>query len=174
MAIALVAAVALTGCTAAEAPQAVATQPPPTTSTDPNDVPADDTDYSVDSGNNMPEYEYEDEPAAPPTVVGILCNLNQEYFEGLRSVEAGVAVADDNLRTNLVGLSDLLGETESLKRQYPDSGASIDLAQAIFDKWDAAILGLDNGDASAARAAMADAEDLVEELPSRDAVTCEP
>jgi hypothetical protein len=144
-------------------------------SSNPNDdVAPDDTDYSVDAGNDMPEYEYEDEPAPPPTVVGILCNLNQDYFRGLRTVEDGTAIADDNLRTNLVGLSDLLGETDSLRLHYPEAVPSIEIAEAVYLKWEFAIVSIDNQEESESRTAMAEAEDLLEELPAQDDVTCVP
>ncbi len=161
----------LAGCTSSLQTQ---TSQSPGASADPDNVPADDTDYSEDAGDNMPEYEYEDEPAPPPSVVGLLCNLNQEFFRALRTSSNGTPVADDALRSNLVGLSDLVGEVQSLRPHYPEAEPSIDAAGAIFDNWDAALLALDNGDATAARSAMAAAESTIDKLPSVDDVVCEP
>ena len=62
------------------------------------------------------------------------------------------------LRNNLVGLSDLIGEVQSLRRHYPDAKPSIDPASAVFDKWHVALLAVDDGDASAAQSAMVEAK----------------
>lgn len=164
---ALLAVGTLAACTDSTVPAATRSVSP-----DPNDVPPDDTDYSQDAGNESPDYRYEAEDALPASVSGILCNFTQEFFEGLRTVSAGAAVADDTLRTSLVGLSDLLAEGDALRDQYPEASKSVETARQISDAWQEALVHADNGDAPAAALSMALGERLIGTLPERTAVGC--
>lgn len=146
--------------------------PTPTATIDPNDVPPDNTDYSKDAGNTPQQYEYEPEPEPADSVVATLCNLNQVFFKGLRTVESGSAVADDTLRTNLVGLADLMDYWGPLKAQFPESSGDIDTASAIYDRWATALLDRENDDPAAAQRAMNEAEDLIGKLPAESAANC--
>lgn len=139
---------------------------------DPNDVPKDTTDYSVDAGNEQKEYEYEAEEPAADSVVATLCNLNQKYFTGLRTVKSGEPVVDDTLRTSLVGLGDLTDYWDTLRSQYPKSEADIDTGIAIYETWDSALLSQDNGNSGEAKAAMAKGETLIKKLPKTAASGC--
>lgn len=172
--LAVLATVAVVGVSAAACTPAVPTDITSTSAavSDPNDVPADDTDYSVDAGNDVPEYEYEAEPAAPDSVVATLCNLNRQYISSFRTEQAGSAVVDDNLRTNLVGFSDLLGSWETLRTQYPELVPDIDTAEAVYKAWDQALLSNDNGDESESDASMLEAESLLNELPEDAPAGC--
>lgn len=132
---------------------------------DPDDVPPDDTDYSVDAGDSQPTYTYEPEPEPADTVVATLCNLNQEFFRGLRPEVAGEPVAEDTLRTNLVGLGDLIDEWDSLRIHYPDVVPQIDRAQEIYADWQSALALRDDGDTPASAREMAKAEEAIDALP---------
>lgn len=132
---------------------------------DPEDVPEDDTDYSVDGGNNIVEYEYPDDPVPADSIVATLCNLNQGYIGGLRTLDSGTPVVDDDLRMNLVGFSDLLSEWDSLRPHFPEAEADMDLAQSIYNLWDRAVLSMENSDPGAGNAAMSEAEGILAKLP---------
>ncbi len=140
--------------------------------TDPEDVPEDDTDYSVDAGEELKKFEYPDDPMPAEATVDTLCNLNQEYLSGLRTIENSEPVPDDRLRTALVGFSDLLEEWDVLRTHFPTQEADFDRAREIYQAWDRAILSNENGDFDAARTAMADAEKLLNELPASAAPEC--
>lgn len=139
---------------------------------DPNDVPEDDTDYSIDAGSEIKEYEYPDDPMPADDIVATLCNLNQRYLEGLRTVVDGAPVVSDELRTNLVGFSDLLAEWDGLRPHFPDEGEAIDLAHELYEKWDSALLSSENGDMKAASEAMVEAEQILGELPEEAGLNC--
>lgn len=176
--LALFSILVLGGCTAVGGASGRVGSPTPTASNesvpDPNDVPPDTTDYSTDAGDEPKEYEYEDEPPPAESVVATLCNLNQAYFTGLRSVKSGTAIVDDKLRTSLVGLSDLLDYWDSLRSEYPSSAADIETGIAIYEQWDKALLSKENGDEGAAEKAMASAEELIAKLPTEQAANCTP
>lgn len=166
----------LTGCTADFGAGAGNGTPSPAASTasvpDPDDVPPDTTDYSKDAGNEPQAYEYEEEPPPAESVVHTLCNLNQVYFDGLRTVNSGTPIVDDKLRRSVVGLTDLLDYWDTLRTQFPDAVDDIDAGIAIAQKWDEALLSRENGDDAAADKAMASAEKLVAELPKEAAADC--
>ena len=143
-------------------------------SPDPNDVPADTTDYSDDAGNNMPEYEYDAEPVPDAGVMATLCNLNQAYFLGLRTEKSGTPVVDDALRTNLVGLGDLIAEWQNLRVHVPSAVPDIEVAEAVHEKWDEALILTENSDLREAQLAMNDAEELLSELPKMKPKYCTP
>lgn len=158
-------------------PPSIPISPSPATSetpnpVDPNDVPPDDTDYSQDVGITPQQYEYEPELEPAESVVATLCNLNQEFFKGLRTVEGGVAVADSTLRTGTVALDDLTDYWETLRAQYPDAAADIDTGVAVQEQWKTALLNVENGDDASAKTAMVEAEKLIEKLPKTTAVDC--
>lgn len=138
---------------------------PSATPRDPEDVPPDDTDYSVDAGNSQPTFTYEPEPEPADSIVVTLCNLNQEFFRGLRAEVDGSPVADDSLRTNLIGLGDLIDEWDTLRIHYPQVTAQIDRALEIYDAWESAIAQRDAGDAAASSRDMANAEEVIGRLP---------
>lgn len=161
------------GVTACSQPNQEGGLPPYTgISPNPNDVPPDETDYSVDAGKDLAEFEYEDEPPLADSVLSTLCNLNRTFFSGLRTSDGGGPVADDTLRTNLVGLSDLIDEWESFRGQVPDAVADIDLAEQIYVRWDTALLSMDSGDSRTAQQEMAAAERLLGELPESPREYC--
>lgn len=174
---AVVLALGIAGCTASASQEGEALDPSTSSPDlglvdDPEDVPEDDTDYSVDAGNDMKEYEYPDVPLPADSTLGTLCNLNQAYLAGLRTVSGGTAVVDDTLRTTLVGFSDLLSEWEMLRPHFPEHEADFDRAQALYEAWDRAVLSEENGDSGGARNAMAEAEDLLDELPADAGPDC--
>ncbi len=141
---------------------------------DPDDVPADTTDYSQDAGNEAEEYEYEDEPPPAESVALTLCNLNQVYFNGLRTLNSDTPIVDEKLRASLVGLSDLVDYWDTLRTQYPDAEDDINTGMAISQKWDEAVLSQDNGDDAAVSKAMGAAEKLIAELPEEAGSDCVP
>lgn len=134
--------------------------------------PAPAPDYASDAGQNIKEFDYPEDPPPADSIVATLCNLNQEYLSSFRTMEDGVPVVDDNLRTMLVAFSDYLSYWDSLRPHYPEAVASIDTAQEIYDLWDQAMLDRDNGEAEAAQAAMVAAEKLLEELPTGEMSDC--
>lgn len=146
--------------------------PPVGESPDPEDVPEDDTDYSVDAGDDLKEYDYPDDPLPADSTVATLCSLSQEYLSQMRTVQSGVPVVDDMLRTNLVGLADLLAEWDTLVPHFPEYADDIGRANAVERLWDMAVLSEENGDTSAAAAHMADAEELLGELPESAGPDC--
>src|SRR5690625_341623 len=142
-----------------------------TVAPDPENVPDDNTDYAEDAGNSMAEYEYPDDPMPADSIVGTLCNLNQEYLSAL--YEHATEESDEGLRMALIGFSDLLGEWESLRAHFPDREEDFDRAGALYDAWDKALLSEENGDSKAADEAMAEAETLLRELPATRDNECE-
>lgn len=139
---------------------------------DPRTASQPEPDYADDAGADLQQFDYPDDPEPAESIVGTLCNLNQTHFEGLRVTRDGEPVVDDNLRTVLVGLSDLLGAWETLRNHYPDSVPDIDTAREIYELWDEAVLNVDNGDLDAAQTAMDEAESLLEELPDGPSSDC--
>lgn len=129
-------------------------------------------DYANDAGQDINEYDYPDDPPPAESIVATLCNLNQDYIASFRTMEDGVPVVDDNLRTMLVAFSDYLSYWDSLRPHYPEAVASIDTAQEIYDLWDQAMLDRDNGDLDAAQSAMLEAEKLLDQLPTGDMSDC--
>lgn len=181
LAMCVVACMVLSSCTpgdvAPESPgsQTPGTGPTPTSTAaapDPDDVPPDDTDYSKDAGNTPTQYEYEPDEEPAESVVATLCNLNQTFFDGLRNVESGTAVTDSDLRTNLVGLGDLVDYWDTLREQYADATPDIDTATEIYELWMTAVLDEENGDSAAAERGMAAAEKLIEKLPETSSADC--
>ena len=79
---------------------------------------------------------------------------------------------DDNLRTSLVGLSDLIAEWDTLRVHYPDAVKDIDTANAIYNDWDRAILDSDNGDTAAAARMMTNADKRIGSLPKSSGADC--
>lgn len=129
-------------------------------------------DYSNDAGESLREYDYPDDPEPADTIVATLCNLDQRFFQGLRTVENGSPVADDSLRMSVLAVSDLLETWESLRPHYPDAVPAIDTAQAVRDTWDEALLSLENGERGPAVDLMVTAEALIAELPESAGAGC--
>lgn len=129
-------------------------------------------DYAHDAGRTMKAYEYPDDPEPAESVVATLCNLNRDYFETLQPTKDGKAVVDSTLSMAVLGLSDLLDYWDSLRPHYPEVGHDIDVAWAIRDAWDEALLAVENGDPSVAQGAMAKAQGLIEDLPSSSPDAC--
>lgn len=138
-----------------------------------SEVSAHAVDYSTDAGQELQEYEYPDDPEPAGTVSATLCNLDQQFFLGLRAAEDGSPVADDSLRMSVLAVGDLLDTWESLRPHYPEVGAEIDTAHAVRNSWDHALLSLENGEAAEARVHMAEAEEHIGELPETAGPDCE-
>lgn len=161
-----------TSPSAPSAPGSSSRSPGETAAPDPEDVPPDDTDYSKDAGNDPKKYTYEPDVEPAESVVATLCNLTQVFFKGLRTVDDGTAVVDSNLRTNIVGVEDLMDYWGTLRDQFPDSAADIDTAHGIYEQWSTALLEQENGEDAAAKKAMAAGEELIEKLPKTAAAEC--
>lgn len=129
-------------------------------------------DYTNDAGSKLQEYEYPDDPAPAESIVATLCNLNRDYIASLRTTEDGAPVVTNSLRTMMVAFSDYLSHWDTLRPHYPEANADIDTAQQIYDLWDQALLGQENGDPDAAQSAMLQAEKFLEQLPSGETVAC--
>lgn len=128
-------------------------------------------DFEEDAGTDLEEYEYPADPAPAESVVSTLCNLNRDYFSGLRASSSG---ADDDLRMAVLGVSDMLGYWESLVPSYPEVEDDVATVAAIQATWDEALLARDNGDEAEADAALAEADVLIETLPAATEVDCVP
>lgn len=138
----------------------------------PADATGSEQDYTDDAGQFIDKHEYPDDPEPAASVVATLCNLNRPYFKGLQPTMAGEPVVDETLSMAVLGLSDLLDNWDGLRPHYPEVGADIDTAWAIRDSWDEALLNMENGETAAAQEAMAQAQELIEQLPATSLDEC--
>ena len=131
----------------------------------------DSASASEDSASaSETEYEYSDEPEAASGVVATLCNLNPEYLASLRNEDSsGVPTVDEDLRLSVLAMRDQIPYWESLSDDYPEAADDIDSAAEVVEFWDEAVLKQDNGDASAAEAAMLQADDVISSMSSKAA-----
>lgn len=121
------------------------------------------------SDDEIRETYGEDEPEPAEPVAGTLCNLSRTHLEGLSSQIVNDGAVDDGmLRLAALSLSDDLGVWEGISWQFPDLGAELDTARQIYAHWEYAIGLVDVGDADAALAELATADDLIEGLPGED------
>lgn len=125
-------------------------------------------DVSSDEADEEPEFTYEDEPEPAPELAATLCNLDADYFRGLRGTDpSGKPVADDSLGMAVLSLGDNLSLWNDLQRSFPEVEADVATAQKVYENWDEALIRLENGNDDDASAAMQRAEVEIDKLPAR-------
>ncbi|MFK8023815.1 MAG: hypothetical protein AB8G26_07615 [Ilumatobacter sp.] len=148
--------------------------PAPTTTLVPEieQVPADEVEVV---GTPPPTFVYTEEVPPAESVVATLCNLEGDFIRTLRTEDdAGRPVVDDDLRLSILSLRDSVSLWRDLELSFPDTGGDVDLADEIAATWNQALSADAEGDEAEATALMAQAEELIDQLPDEaSADTCQ-